>query len=53
MGFIGLGSLIEVVFYNVSGSENRGINRGGHVKGDHLCSSILRGGFYNASDNRE
>ena len=26
----------ELVFYNVSVSENRGINRRGHVKGDRL-----------------
>ena len=37
MGFIGLGLLTEAVFYIVSTSENRGINRDGHIKGDHLC----------------
>ena len=37
MGFIGLGPLNEAVVYNVIASENRGINRGGRIKGDHLC----------------
>ena len=27
----------EAVFYNVSASENKGINRDGHVNGDRLC----------------
>jgi hypothetical protein len=27
----------EAVFYNASAFENRGINRGGHVKSDRIC----------------